>query len=212
VTDSTSKPTVFLVDDDESVRKALSRLIQSAGYKVDSFSSAHKFLQCSDKDAGACLVLDVRMPGLDGMELQAQLASEGSAVPIVFITGHGDIPMSVRAIKAGAVDFLPKPFEDHSLLDAIQSAIARHQETNRTRAELDDIYRRVAILTNREREVMSLVVTGMLNKQIAYKLGISEKTIKVHRARVMEKMSVTSVAELVRLTEKIAQARGQSPS
>jgi RNA polymerase sigma factor (sigma-70 family) len=199
-----SGTTVFVVDDDASVRKALARLVQSAGYQVTVFESAEQFLNDSSHDRGACLVLDVRMPGLDGMELQKQLDARGITIPIIFITGHGDIPMSVRAMKAGAIDFLAKPFEDHILLDAIQSAISRHDETKKAKAEIDEIQSRIGKLTPREREVMSLVITGMLNKQIAYKLNISEKTIKVHRARVMEKMQAGSVAELVRLAEKVA--------
>ena len=195
---------MFVVDDDASVRKALARLAQSAGYQVTVFESAEQFLNDACHDRGACLVLDVRMPGLDGMELQKQLDARGITIPIIFITGHGDIPMSVRAIKAGAIDFLAKPFEDHILLDAIQSAITRHTQTKKAKAEIDEIQSRIDKLTPREHEVMSLVITGMLNKQIAYKLDISEKTIKVHRARVMEKMQAGSVAELVRLAEKVA--------
>lgn len=198
---------VFVVDDDASVRKALARLVQSAGYQVTVFESAEQFLHDASPDAGACLVLDVRMPGLDGMELQKQLEARGITIPIIFITGHGDIPMSVRAMKAGAIDFLAKPFEDHILLDAIQSATARYEETKQAKAEIAQVQSRIESLTPREREVMSLVITGMLNKQIAYQLDISEKTIKVHRARVMDKMQAGSVAELVRLAEKVATFR-----
>lgn len=199
----TSGSKVFLVDDDPSVRKALTRLLSSFGYRVEAFSSAEEFLAQRIDEEDACLVLDVRMPGLDGMQLQNQLTEMNSSTPIIFITGHGDIPMSVRAMKAGAVDFLPKPFEADALLAAVQSAISRGREMHRLRRERDEIQELVGTLTAREREVMLYVVTGMLNKQIAYQLGISEKTIKVHRARVMEKMRAGSVAELVRLTEKI---------
>src|SRR5262245_33097124 len=198
-----STPTVFIVDDDPSVGKAWLRLIRSAKYHVELFASAEHFLDRSPHEGPACLVLDVRMPGLNGMELQEQLTSMGFITPIIFITGHGDIGMSVRAMKAGAVDFLPKPFEDQALLEAIHRAIDRSVEARREKSEIEEIQRRVRTLTDREREVMSLIVTGMLNKQIAYKLGISEKTIKVHRARVMHKTRCGSVAELVRLTGKI---------
>jgi FixJ family two-component response regulator len=198
------KTTVFLVDDDVSVRRALARLIKSAGYQVRSFASAREFLDggCSNEGPG-CLVLDVRMPGLSGMDLQRELQRTRLILPIVFITGHGNIPMTVHAMKAGAVDFLQKPVRDKDLLHAIEQALAR---AVRERAELEegkDIQSRVEKLTTREREVMNLVVRGLLNKQIAFELGTAEKTIKVHRARVMEKMKVDSLADLVRLAEKI---------
>jgi RNA polymerase sigma factor (sigma-70 family) len=198
----TSGARVFLVDDDASVRRALTRLLVSAGYRVESFASAEAFLEKRIENEDACLVLDVRMPGLDGMQLQNQLTERNSLLPVIFITGHGDIPMSVRAMKAGAVDFLAKPFESEALLGAIENAVSRGREANQLQREREEIRELVASLTAREREVMLYVVTGMLNKQIAYQLGISEKTIKVHRARVMEKMRAGSVAELVRITEK----------
>jgi FixJ family two-component response regulator len=195
--------TVFLVDDDSSVRKALTRLIRAAGYEIKAFSSAREFIESKPETAGlACLVLDVRMPGLNGLELQEALHSANVAIPIIFITGHGDIPMSVKAMKAGAVDFLPKPVKEVDLLRAIELALTRAGRELAQSTELADIHARMETLTPREREVMELVVTGMLNKQIAYALGTVEKTIKVHRARVMDKMDVDSLAELVRLAEK----------
>ena len=195
---------VFLVDDDASVRRALARLIKSAGHQVQTFASAREFLAtkaCGEE--AACLVLDVRMPDLTGIDLQRELQTLNRNVPIVFITGHGDIPMSVKAMKAGAVDFLPKPVKDTVLLRAIEQALARAARARAERNELEDIQRRVEKLTPREREVMVLVVRGLLNKQIAFELGTVEKTIKVHRARVMEKMQVDSLADLVRLAEKV---------
>ena len=202
--------TVFLVDDDSSVRRALARLIRAAGYKVEAFASAQQFFQSTPETAGvACLVLDVRMPGLNGLELQEALQAANVAIPIIFITGHGDIPMSVQAMKAGAVDFLPKPVREEALLPAIEQALARAARQCAEAAELVDIQRRWESLTPREREVMELVVTGMLNKQIAYELGTVEKTIKVHRSRVMEKMEVNSLAELVRLAEKLGRPAQQ---
>ena len=196
--------TVFLVDDDASVRRALTRLIKSAGHQVQAFSSAREFLDTVPQMAGpACLVLDIRMPGLSGIDLQRQLQATSHTLPIIFITGHGDIPMSVKAIKAGAVDFLPKPVKDTDLLRAIEQAVARSVDDRAERDELEDIQRRVEKLTPREREVMALVVRGLLNKQIAFELGTVEKTIKVHRARVMKKMQVGSLAELVRVAEKV---------
>jgi FixJ family two-component response regulator len=197
-------PNVFLVDDDASVRRALARLIKSAGHQVQTFASAREFLgtKASGEEA-ACLVLDVRMPGLTGIELQRQLQTLNRNVPIVFMTGHGNIPMSVQAMKAGAVDFLPKPVKDTDLLRAIEQALARALRDRAERNELEHVRERVEKLTPREREVMVLVVRGLLNKQVAFELGTVEKTIKVHRARVMEKMQVDSLADLVRLAEKV---------
>jgi FixJ family two-component response regulator len=196
--------TVFLVDDDASVRKALTRLIKSAGYQVQAFASARDFLEhwATADDGPACLVLDVRMPGLSGLDLQQELQSANAPLPIIFITGHGDIPMSVKAMKHGAVDFLPKPVKDKALLGAIAQALERAVRERSAHDKLDDIRRRLETLTPREVEVLRLVITGMLNKQIAHQLGTVEKTIKVHRARVMEKMEVQSLAELVRLAER----------
>ena len=194
---------VFVVDDDASVRKALTRLIKSAGYHVDTFASAREFLDRvkADEKAG-CLVLDVRMPGVSGMDLQRELQNANASLPIVFMTGHGDIPMSVKAMKAGAVDFLPKPVKDKELLRAIEQARARALQERAARNELQTIRERLVSLTAREREVLEHVVSGQLNKQIAFDLGTVEKTIKVHRARVMDKMGVQSLAELVRIAER----------
>ena len=198
-----SPPTVFLVDDDSSVRRALARLIKAAGYQLQTFTSAREFLDSKLHDDGpACLVLDVRMPGLSGLDLQRELQTANATLPIIFITGYGDIPMSVKAMKEGAVDFLPKPVRDVELLRAIEQALARAVRERAYREELEDIQSRLEKLTAREREVMNLVVRGLLNKQIAVALGTVEKTIKVHRARVMQKMQVDSVAELVRIVER----------
>jgi len=205
-----SPPNVFLVDDDASVRRALGRLIKSAGHNVQTFASAREFLGTkTGSEEAACLVLDVRMPGLTGMDLQRELQTINRNVPIVFITGHGDIPMSVKAMKAGAVDFLSKPVKDTDLLRAIERAIARACRDRAEREIVEDIQGRVEKLTPREREVMSLVVRGLLNKQIAFELGTVEKTVKVHRARVMEKMQVESLAELVRLAGKVGIPRAK---
>ena len=202
-------PTVFLVDDDASVRRALTRLIKSAGYEVQSFASARDFLDASPSPAGAaCLVLDVRMPGLSGIDLQRELGLTNRILPIIFITGYGDVPTTVKAMKAGAVDFLPKPVRDTDLLRAIDQALSRARREFAERKELEAIQKRIDTLTAREREVMRLVIKGWLNKQIAFELGIVEKTIKVHRAHVMQKMQAGSVAELVRLTERTEIGKG----
>jgi FixJ family two-component response regulator len=198
-----SEPVVFIVDDDASVRKGLERLVRSIGLRGKTFASAPEFLQCAAFDGPSCLVLDVRMPEVSGLALQETLAAAGHRIPIIFITGHGDITMSVRAMKAGAVDFLPKPFNDQDLLEAIQGAIARDRQAHEVRAALQDIQRRVALLTPRERDVLALVTAGLLNKQIAAELGMSEKTVKAHRAQVMQKMQVPSLAQLVLLAEKV---------
>ena len=200
---TSSVGTVFVVDDDESVRTALKRLLTSTGHKVFTFSSAEEFFKHDHCfDVCGCLVLDIRMPGLSGLELQDQMAIAGISIPIIFITGHGNIPTSVRAIKAGAMEFLEKPFDDLVLLDVIHRAIEKDTRAKQAQAKIRVINQRVASLTPREKEVFTLVVTGMLNKQVAFELGTSEKTIKVHRARVMQKMSAESFADLVRLAEK----------
>jgi FixJ family two-component response regulator len=193
---------VFVVDDEPSVRKSLCRLLKAAGYRAEAFGSAREFLERQPRDGIGCLVLDVQMPDLDGLDLQEGLAHAGSRFPIVFITGYGDIPMSVRAMKAGAVDFLPKPFGEEALLDAISRALRKADEDSTGRAASQEAKKRLSGLTPREHEVLLHVLAGELNKQIAAALGISEKTIKVHRGRVMHKMRVQSVADLVRLCEK----------
>ncbi len=195
-------PTVFVVDDDPAVRLSLSRLLRSAQLEVATFGSAREFLDRHDPRAPGCLLLDVSMPGLDGLDLQAALSAKGSEIPIVFLTGHGDVPTSVQAMKRGAMDFLTKPANDDDLLEAIRVAIQKDAVQRQARAELDDILQRLATLTPREREVLAHVVSGQLNKQIAGDLGTVEKTIKVHRARVMEKMRAQSVADLVRMAER----------
>jgi FixJ family two-component response regulator len=194
---------VFVVDDDPSVRKSLTRLIGSAGYAVEAFASAREFLARERYPGSSCLVLDVRMPGLTGLDLQEALAGAGRRMSIVFVTGHGDISMSVKAMKGGAVDFLTKPVDDTDLLAAIEQAVARDVQDLGAEARDAEIQARIQMLTPRETEVFTLVVTGMLNKQIAFQLGIGEKTVKVHRARVMEKMRAGSVAELVRLADRV---------
>jgi FixJ family two-component response regulator len=207
-----SLSTVFVVDDDASVRKGLARLLKSAGFRSESCTSAEEFLNRWEREpTPGCVLLDIQMPGLDGLQLQKKLQTLRQAIPIIFITGHGDIPSSVSAMKAGAVDFLPKPIEDEVLLKAVGEAVARDRLERTERAEREAVARRFETLTPREREVMALVVRGMLNKQIALALGTSEKTVKIHRGRVMEKMKVPSVADLVRAAEKVDIA-SDSPS
>ena len=194
--------TVIVVDDDPSMRKALARLCQTAGLNTRTFASAREFLDAGAPESPACLLLDVRMPGLSGLDLQSELAARNIQTPVVFITGHGDIPTSVRAMKAGAVDFLTKPFKDKNLIAVVRDAISKDIRLASEQGERDTIQRRLQTLTPRERQVFELVIQGMLNKQIAGELGAGEQTIKVHRGRVMEKMQVTSVAELVQAAVK----------
>lgn len=196
--------TVFLVDDDNSVRKALARLIRAAGYEIKAFASAQEFIESMPETAGVgCLVLDVRMPGFNGLDLQNAMRAANMPIPIIFITGHGDIPMSVRAMKAGAVDFLAKPVQSKVLLRAIDQALARAALESKDLAETKQLQACFDTLTPREQEVMALVVSGLLNKQVAHELGTVEKTVKVHRARVMTKMGAASVADLVRFAERL---------
>lgn len=201
-----SLPLVFVVDDDDSVRKAIARLLASAGYASETFDGPERFLVRPPHDGPSCLVLDLQMPGMTGLELQARLNRAGHALPVVFVTGHGDIPTSVRAMRQGALDFLSKPFTSEQLLGAVAEALARDRTHLVERRELEALVARHRRLTPREREVFALVVRGLLNKQVARRLGASEKTIKAHRGRVMEKMEAGSVAELVRMSDKLGAA------
>jgi len=199
----TRAPVVFVVDDDPSVRSSLKFLLSSVGLQVESFDSADALLQRKPPDAPSCLVLDVRLRGLSGLDFQRELAARNRQMPIIFITGHGDIPMSVRAMKAGAVEFLTKPFRDQDLLDAVRIALERDRCRREEEKEVADLQERFDSLTPREQEVISLAVSGMLNKQIAGELGTAENTVKVHRSRAMEKMNAQSFADLVRMIEKL---------
>jgi FixJ family two-component response regulator len=203
---------VFVVDDDPSIREAIKSLISLVGVRVETFGTAQEFLRTERPDLPGCVVLDVELPGLSGLDLQRELAAHGIKLPIIFITGYGDIPMSVRAMKAGATEFLTKPFRDQDLLDAIQEALERDRAARRHSQEIAELRKRFDALTSREREVMSLVVAGWLNKQIGFELKIREITVKIHRSRVMGKMGAQSLAELVRMTERLelSTMRGQS--
>ncbi len=194
---------VFVVDDDPLIRDSLEQLIKSVGLKAYTFSSAQEFLEKDLPDEPGCLILDIRMPRLSGLDLQDELAQKGLTLPVIFITGHGTVPLSVRAMKAGAVDFIQKPFEDQQLLDAIHQAIDKDIQKRREKAEISEIKKRVESLTPREYEILLAVTAGMLNKQIAYDLKLSENTVKTHRAHIMQKMKVESLADLVRLTERV---------
>ena len=198
-----AKPIVFVVDDDPSIRRAMRRLIGSVGLQVELFGSAKEFLHSRRPDVPSCLVLDIRLPGISGLDFQRELAEANIHIPIIFITAHGDIPMTVRAMKAGAVEFLTKPFRDQDLLDAIHAALEQDRAKRQQEEEMATLRQRWESLTPREREVLPLVVSGLLNKQIAAEIGTSETTVKVHRGQLMRKMGADSLAELVRLAERI---------
>jgi FixJ family two-component response regulator len=202
--------TVFVIDDDASVRRALERQLRTVGYRVETFESAQDYAARAPLAAVACIVTDVRMPGMSGLDLQDSLARAGRALPMVFITGHGDIPTSVRAMKGGAVNFLPKPFTEAEILAAVGEALERSRAVERERGEIAGLRARYASLTAREREVLALVVAGLLNKVVADRLGVAEATIKVHRGRVMEKMGAASLADLVRMGERLGLPAGAS--
>jgi FixJ family two-component response regulator len=195
--------TIFVIDDDTSVRKSLSRLLRTLGFNVEAYESGEQFLSREPYHGIGCVILDIKMPGLSGMDLHDELIRTGHILPIIFVTGHGDIPMSVRAMKKGAVDFLPKPFDEDELLQALSKAIEANKKTKEEQTEHNHTMMLVEQLTPREREIVPYIISGMLNKQIAFKLGIAEKTVKVHRGRIMEKLCVESVADLVRLAEKV---------
>jgi FixJ family two-component response regulator len=204
---SEGQAVVFVIDDDESMRRSLATLLRSVGLDARVFFSPQEFMRAERPDAPACLVLDVRLPGLSGLAFQEQLAKEGIALPIIFITGHGDVPMTVRAMKAGAVEFLTKPFDEQVLLDAIHGAIERDRQRRRHAAQLAELQERYRALTEREREIFSFVIAGRLNKQIAAELGLSVVTVKVHRAQVMRKMRAKSIVDLVRMADQLGVPR-----
>jgi FixJ family two-component response regulator len=200
---SAAVPTVFIVDDDRGVRQAIQDLVESVGLRAEAFASGQDFLRRQTAGNPSCLVLDVRLPQMSGLDFQRQLAETGVQIPIIFITAHGDIPMSVRALKSGAVEFLTKPFRDQDLLDAIYQALQRDSAAREQQAEIQELKQRYQSLTIREREVMTLVASGMLNKQIACEMGASEATVKIHRGHVMQEMEADSLVELVRIADKL---------
>lgn len=199
---SPAKPAVYVVDDDPSVRVAMERLLKSVGLTVETFASAREFLDQAAPEWSGCLIVDLRMPGMGGLDLQDQLSASQVSLPVIFLTGYGTVPASVRAMKAGAVDFLEKPVDDQTLLDAVHKALERDREAWRNQAKMQALHQRLAALTPREYEVLTFIISGRLNKQAAAELGTTEKTIKVHRARIMEKLQCASLAELVRLAER----------